>query len=216
MPPSPERSVLYVQYGCAFSAPAGWVNFDSSPTVRFERFPVLGRFYTKNSTRFPPSVRYGDVVAGLPVESASCRGVYASHVLEHLNLDDCRTALQETLRILGHGGIFRLVVPDLHVFAERYLSSVVAGDAKASARFLDDTGLGVRSRPHGLLGVTAQLLGNSAHQWMWDESALRAELERAGFSGIRRARLGDCEDPMFVVAEDPDRFVDACAMEARR
>lgn len=206
----------YVQYGCAFSAPAGWVNFDSSPTVRFERLPVIGRLYTKNSTRFPPTVRYGDVVAGLPVEAGSCRGVYASHVLEHLCLDDCRTALRETLRILAEGGIFRLVVPDLQICAERYLSAVGAGDAGAAIRFLDDTGLGVRSRPRTPHGLASRLFGNSAHQWMWDETSLRAELEGAGFTAIRRAHLGDSDDPMFGVAEDPVRFVDACAMEARR
>ena len=208
--------MLYVQYGCAFSAPDGWVNFDSSPTVRFERLPLIGRLYIKNATRFPAAVRYGDVVAGLPVETASCRGVYASHVLEHLCFDDCRAALRETLRILAPGGTFRLVVPDLHVHAEQYLSAVAAGDGGASIRFLDDTGLGVRSRSRTPLALASRVFGNSAHQWMWDEASLRAELERTGFSSIRRAQLGDSGDPMFTVAEDPERFVDACAMEARR
>lgn len=208
--------MLHVQYGCAFSAPEGWLNFDASPTVRFERLPVVGGLYTKNRTRFPPTVRYGDVVAGLPLETGSCSGVYASHVLEHLCLDDCRAALRETLRILGDGGIFRLVVPDLRVLAERYLDASRRGDAGAAIRFLEGTALGVRSRPRGAMGVARKLLGNSAHLWMWDEAGMRAELERAGFSRIRRAQLGDCEDPLFALAEDPERFVDACAMEARR
>jgi len=208
--------MLYLQYGCAYSAPAGWVNFDSSPTVRFERIPVIGGLYTINGTRFPPSVRYGDVVAGLPVETGSCRGVYACHVLEHLSLDDCRTALRETMRILAPDGIFRLVVPDLQVLAGRYVAAVDAGDSEASIRFLDESGLGARSRPRNPMGLARHLLGNSAHQWMWDEASLRAELDRAGFSAVRRAQLGDCGDPMFGVAEEPDRFVDACAMEARR
>lgn len=208
--------MAYVQYGCAFSAPEGWVNFDSSPTVRLARLPLLGRLYAQRRAAFPPAVRHGDVVAGLPVEAGSCRGVYASHVLEHLCLDDCRSALRETLRILATGGIFRLVVPDLRVYAEHYLSAVEAGDSSANIRFLDDTCLGVRSRPRGPVAVASRLFGNSAHQWMWDEVSLRAELGRAGFSQIRRAQLGDCEDPMFARAEDPDRFLLACAMEARR
>lgn len=208
--------MLYVQYGCAFSAPPGWVNFDSSPTMRFERLPVLGRVYTKNNRRFPPEVRYGDVVAGLPVESGSCRGVYASHVLEHLCLEDCRAALRETLRILAPGGIFRLVVPDLQVYAERYLDAAGAGDAAASIRFMERTGLGVQFRSRTPMGMARRLLGNSAHQWMWDEASLRAELEGTGFTAVRRAQLGDSEDPMFELAESPARFVDACAMEARR
>ncbi|CAO5043555.1 MULTISPECIES: hypothetical protein [Microcystis] len=27
----------YVQYGCGWSAPSQWRNFDASPTLRFER-----------------------------------------------------------------------------------------------------------------------------------------------------------------------------------
>lgn len=208
--------MLYVQYGCAFSAPAGWLNFDSSPTLRFEHLPLVGRFHTLNARRFPPTVRYGDVVTGLPVETGSCSGVYASHVLEHLCLDDCRTALRETHRVLADGGIFRLVVPDLHISAARYVAAVGAGDPGAAMRFLDSTALGVRSRPRNPLGLARRLFGNSSHQWMWDEVAMAAELEQAGFSAIRRAQLGDSDDPMFGVAENPERFVDACAMEARR
>lgn len=207
---------LYVQYGCAFSAPTGWLNFDSSPTVRFARLPVVGPVYTKKRAPFPATVRHGDVVKGLPVESAACRGVYASHVLEHLCLDDFRQALHETRRILADDGIFRLVVPDLRVYVERYLAGVGAGESGAAIRFLEDTGLGVRSHSRSPVGLASRLFGNSAHQWMWDEESLRAELDRAGYSAIRRAKLGDCEDAMFAVVENPERFDDACAMEARR
>ena len=55
-------SGLYVQYGCGFSAPEGWKNFDASPTLQFERLPVIGRLFTKNASRFPENVRYGDIV----------------------------------------------------------------------------------------------------------------------------------------------------------
>ena len=47
---------LYVQYGCGLSAPAGWMNFDASPTLRFERSPI-GFLYTRNRERFPRNVR---------------------------------------------------------------------------------------------------------------------------------------------------------------
>jgi len=125
-------------------------------------------------------------------------------------------ALRETLRILVVGGIFRLVVPDLQVYAERYVSRIASGDATASTQFLDGTGLGIRSRPKGPVRLASSLFGGSAHQWMWDEMSLRAELHRAGFSAIRRAEHGDCTDPMFKLVEEPERFLDACAMEARR
>ncbi|MQP68452.1 hypothetical protein GE253_24335 [Niveispirillum sp. SYP-B3756] len=57
----------FVQYGCGWTAPPGWHNFDASPTLRFERLPLVGRLYSKNGRRFPDNVRYGDIVRGLPL-----------------------------------------------------------------------------------------------------------------------------------------------------
>src|SRR5687767_6441655 len=109
---------LYVQFGCGLSAPDGWLNFDSSPTLRAQRLPLIGSAIARASdTRFPEAVRYGDIVTGLPVADGSCKGVYASHVLEHLALEDMRTALRNTWKILEPGGVFRLVVPDLELMA---------------------------------------------------------------------------------------------------
>src|SRR5690349_19387092 len=113
----------YVQYGCGLCAPDGWLNFDSSLTLKFERVPVIGRMYIRNAQRFPKNVRYGDIVSGLPLGASSCHGIYCSHVLEHLSLEDCRRALKNTFTYLAPGGIFRLIVPDLRKLATDYISS---------------------------------------------------------------------------------------------
>src|SRR5262249_16855882 len=110
-------AMLCVQYGCGTSTAEGWRNFDASPTLRFERIPVVGRLYSKNGARFPGNAEYGDIVKGLPIADGSCDAVYCSHVLEHLALDDLHVALANTLRIVKPGGVFRLVVPDLEVLA---------------------------------------------------------------------------------------------------
>src|SRR5882724_7131927 len=39
---TPSLSAEYVHYGCLFCAPESWLNFDASPTLRFERIPILG------------------------------------------------------------------------------------------------------------------------------------------------------------------------------
>lgn len=100
---------LYVQFGCGFSAPEGWRNFDASPTLRFEKLPIVGRAYTRNSQRFPKNVEFGDIRTGLPIASQTCAGVYASHVLEHLSLEDFHVSLTEVFRLLRSGGIFALL-----------------------------------------------------------------------------------------------------------
>src|SRR5687768_2759097 len=100
----------YVQYGCGWSAPPSWLNFDASPTLRFERLPIVGRLYSRNAQRFPRNVRYGDIVKGLPIAPVSCKGIYCSHILEHLSQEDVEIALANTFRYLRSGGTFRLVV----------------------------------------------------------------------------------------------------------
>ena len=64
--PTCGRPVLYVQYGCGLSCPAGWLNFDASPTLRLQRLPAIGRLFV-NSVRFPDRVHYGDIRKGLPI-----------------------------------------------------------------------------------------------------------------------------------------------------
>ena len=120
----PRTHSGYVQFGCGACAPATWTNFDASPTLRLQRIPLLGAVLTRGGPRFPRGARYGDIVRGLPVEPGSCRAVYCSHVLEHLSLEDFRTALRNTFSCLRPGGIFRLVVPDFERLAREYLRVV--------------------------------------------------------------------------------------------
>jgi predicted SAM-dependent methyltransferase len=199
----------YVQYGCGHSAPEGWTNFDSSPTLRIERLPLIGRFVQKNESRFPDNVLVADIVRGLPVADGSADGVYASHVLEHLTRSDFETALQNTYRMLRSGGLFRLIVPDLEARARLYVSKLDAGQKDANDWFMLSTYLGLSNRPHSLAAKAGRLLGGSLHLWMWDFSSMEAQLRRAGFVNIRRCSLGDSEDPMFIRVEEPSRFFDA-------
>lgn len=203
----------YVQYGCGFSAPLGWINFDASPTLRFERLPAIGKLYTKNAQRFPYNVQYGDIVLGLPIEDDSCDLIYCSHVLEHLALEDFHTALRNTHRYLKPGGLFRLVVPDLACLVERYRSS---RDPLASVAFITETLLGEEKRPRSLSGLLKTWLANSGHRWMWDEPAMIAKLAEHGFRNMRRAAKGDSSNRRFLDVEDPARFVDALAVECTK
>lgn len=203
----------YVQFGCGFSAPEGWLSFDASPTVRFERLPLLGQLYTRNSQRFPKNVVYGDIVKGLPVAIESCRGIYCSHVLEHLALDEVDLALRNVFRYLRPGGIFRMVLPDLELLARDYVADA---DARAAHRFMEASYLGVKSRSRGFSGLLRGFMGNSAHLWMWDQKSLAAKLGEHGFKDIRRATFGDAEDKHFVKVEDPDRFAGCLAMQCRK
>jgi SAM-dependent methyltransferase len=194
-------------------APNGWENYDASPTLFFERIPILGRFYTKNARRFPRTVRFGDIVRGLPVPPETCEAVYCSHVLEHLTLEDFRTALKNTYSILRPGGTFRLVVPDLAHLAKSYCED---SSHDANYRFLLESDLGTIQRERGLKGWAVAVFGHSKHLWMWDFKGLHYELETAGFVCVRRAQFGDSENPAFSEVEDPSRWANALGVECKR
>lgn len=203
----------FIQYGCGWSAPQGWRNFDSSPTLRFERLPIIGSLYRKNENRFPTNVEYGDIVRGLPVRDGSVDGVYCSHVLEHLALSDFRVALQNTYKVLRPGGIFRLVLPDLRVLARQYLQRE---DDGAALEFIQKTGMGREYRGRGIKSFLISWLGNSQHLWMWDYKSMRNELRKVGFTEVRSASFGDSTNKRFDEVEDEKRWVESLGVECKK
>lgn len=220
-----EMAPIYVQYGCGFAVGKDWLNFDSSPTLRLERLPIVGGMLGRiagNSQPFPPEVRYGDISKGLPIADNSVRGVYASHVLEHLALHDFRKALQNTFKMLMPGGVFRLVVPDLEERARRYVHEATNHSVDASGNFMRRCHLGLEQRPSSMLGRARLLAGGSAHLWMWDQASMIDELRKVGFDRVRRCEFGDSGDEMFARVEEPTRFADhqlglrELAIEARK
>jgi len=206
-------SKVYVQYGAGLCGPAAWMNFDISPTLRLQRLPLVGRLFTSVGPRFPESVRYGDIVTGLPLKWDLCDAMYCSHVLEHLSLHDLRQALRNTFRHLKPGKRFRFVVPDLEQLAADYLADQSPG---AAITFMEDSYLGKATRPRGVAGLLRQSWGNSSHLWMWDYKSLAKELKDVGFQGVRRAEFGDSGDTMFDAVEDERRWHKCLGMECWR
>lgn len=207
----------YIQYGCGFSAPQEWTNFDVSPTLRIQKVPLLGSMLVPSAKRFPANVRYGNIVNGLPgVAANSADAVYCSHVLEHLSLEDCRTALRNTFSILKPGGKFRLVVPDLEILSEGYLERLHKGDREAGIRFIQYTLMGAKTQPKGFFQRLKGTLSNAHHLWMWDHDGLTVEMEKVGFKQIRRCQFNDSDWDAFKLVEDESRFVNAVALEATK
>lgn len=211
-PPIPPATE-YVQYGCGLCSPVTWTNFDVSPSLRLRRIPVVGRLARRLGPDWPPNVRYGDIVRGLPVPPESCAGIYCSHVLEHLAYDDVGTALRNTLSYLRPGGRFRLVLPDLEHLAQVYAAS---GEPDAAHQFMEGGSLGERTRRRGPVAFLRDWLGNSRHLWMWDFKAMAKQLSDVGFVDIRRATIGDSPDSRFRDVEDAERWRDCLGVECRR
>lgn len=204
----------YVQYGCSMCAPEGWLNFDASPTLRAQRWPVIGILARRVRAVFPSHARYGDILKGLPVPDSSCAAVYCSHVLEHLALQDCRRALANTLRILAPGGRFRFVMPDLQTYAREYLANT---SPDAAHQFMRAAILGQETRDRNPWKILAkQWLSHQEHRWMWDYKSMEAELKNVGFERIRPAMFGDSQDPRFAAVEEKYRWDRSLGMECFR
>lgn len=202
----------YIQYGCGWTAPLEWRNFDASPTLRMERLPLIGLLFSKNKSRFPGNVEYGDIIRGLPLATGSWRGVYCSHMLDYLSLDDFRAALRNTHKILQKDGVFRFVLEDFEFFVKRYAND---DSADASLKFMGET-LGHEKRDRSLKGLFISWLGNSQRLWMWDYKSIEVELKSAGFKNIRRASFGDSTDPRFREVEEIVRWKNCLGVECRK
>jgi SAM-dependent methyltransferase len=192
-----------INVGCGFTAGKSWENYDSSPTLRFERLPLLGSIYSKNKQRFPAEVRIGDIVSGPLCGDGQADGVFCSHMQEHVPLEDMRTSLHHIHRMLKPGGVFRLIVPDLQVIIEHYMAS----DSPERAHdFIRQTYMGMQTAPRGMAGKMWDTFRTSGHRWLYDQASMTLELEKAGFTGIRRTEYGDSVLPEVEEVDNPSRY----------
>lgn len=210
----------YVQYGAGTIAVPGWINFDASPTLRIQRLPLIGKLVRRKlNCVFEDGIHYGDIVRGLPLPLGSADGVFCSHILEHLALDDFHTALRNTYLLLRPGGIFRCIVPDLEIRARRYIASLENGEdkrAEASIEFCRKTSLGRQIRPKSFVNKWLAACSNKLHLWMWDRYSLEYALREHGFIDVVPFVIGRSMDEALLRPERDYQFNDAVSIEARK
>lgn len=99
---------LNLACGRCFVSGDGWLNFDYGGDGKLvKKTNLLGKIPLGNNT--------SDIV-------------YSSHFLEHIPYSYVPGFLKECRRLLGHNGILRLVLPDLHNICSAYLASREAGN----------------------------------------------------------------------------------------
>lgn len=197
----------YINFGCGTHCPSEFINYDGSFNLYMQRLPLIGTL-VKNavSVKFPSNAQYGDIVKGLPMEAGSADGLYSSHVLEHLPLEDLRKALRNCHRYLKPGGLFRSVLPNLEDCLRTYRDERAAGDPMAAHHFMQYTFLGYEMRPKGFVDLLKWHFSGYHHFWMWDYEAMEKELYDAGFSKVSRSGFNQSADPYFKHVEVAGRF----------
>lgn len=141
----PESHQLRLNLGCGKQRIDGFTGVDLDPTA--------------------------DIVADIrsvPLPAASVDEAMAIHVLEHLPRWEAPKALAEWYRLLKHGGMLAVEVPDLLACCQAILD-----------------GAPDRMGMWGLFGDPGYQSEIMIHRWAWSREELLRELKKAGFRRLR-------------------------------
>lgn len=181
----------YLNLGCGANVAAGFVNVDFD---------------------WRPGVLCWDLTRALPLATASMRGVFCEHTLEHLPLERGHALLVEIRRVLRPGGLARIVVPDARLYLQTYF------DAAAGARFPYEDADQFRGIHTPMMSVNrafyVQREERHGHCFMYDFETLCALLRDAGFHDVARTQFGESADPRLRL-DSPERRVESLYVEAR-
>ncbi|OLE67678.1 MAG: hypothetical protein AUI36_06350 [Cyanobacteria bacterium 13_1_40CM_2_61_4] len=202
----------------------GWVNIDASWNAWLAKHPwvrsVLSALRvvppSKLDIPWSPDLMIHDVRKPLPFADNFMTAVYASHLLEHLYLDETHRLLGECLRVLQPGGVLRVVVPDLQAIVREYLgegpfhssrcgtSGVTSAD-RMNQRLL----LRTPQTPSGnlLYRIYAAIKDFHSHKWMYDATSLASHLRSAGFVEVHEMALHESCIAGIEEVEDPSRVL---------
>jgi predicted SAM-dependent methyltransferase len=126
-----------------------------------------------NIFRFPNI--WLDVTLGLPFKSNSIKGIYTSHLLEHLRFKKLRRVLSECNRVLVPSGAVRIVVPSLEYAIRCYIEGAIGKLTDWPEKF---NSIGGRFNNF--------LLCANQHFVIFDFSLLEELLNEAGFRNVIR------------------------------
>jgi predicted SAM-dependent methyltransferase len=164
-----------------------WINCDILPLRQY----------------LPPHIRFKqwDVRQGLPWLGNDSVDLYrASHLIEHLTLEEAKLLLKEIYRTLKPGGVVRISTPDARLILRHYANK-------------DMSFFNVIQPPEYILASEGERLsrilysGDYSHRAVYDDDMLKAFLEQAGFRQISRVNPGLSHSPVMR-DETEDRHIE--------
>jgi predicted SAM-dependent methyltransferase len=212
--------------GCGLVTPPTWLNVDGSLNARLGKYPFVRSLagfigLTDSKARFDKSIFGHDLRKPLPWPDNTFDGIYASHLFEHMYLDEVRRLALECRRVLRPGGALRVVVPDVAVLVEGYVSG----------RFPAWTSDHIQQGPKADMLVTAILMREPnaprggllkrvyhamfdfhSHKWMYDAESMTARFTEAGFRDIRRMGYGESRIDGILEVEREIRVKDGAGV----
>ena len=208
--------------------PEGWVNVDGSWNARLAKHPLIRRTLAKMgllsadhlSVPWNSSVFIHDIRKPLPFRDESATAVYASHVLEHLYIEEGQQLVGEAFRVLVDGGVLRVVVPDLGVIVEEYLNQRASneGPQESGLRPADQLNQRLLMRwpspsaaklPYRIYSAWQDF---HSHKWMYDLDSLTHLFLRTGFIEVKRRNNHESRIEGIESVEDPSRILNGAGI----
>lgn len=199
--------------GCGTKMNWSWTNLDFNLNAYFAHHRIIAKILRQirilSEARYKrllgvdPQIIRWDLSKGIPFEDNSFDVIYNSHVMEHIDLHAVLLFLKEIYRVLKKGGIVRIVVPDLKILINHYVSSAQKlenGDMSALENHQENIYQlfyqMVRTECAGASQQTAFVRAvenivrggpsktGELHRWMYDKYTLGSLLNNAGFRDV--------------------------------
>jgi predicted SAM-dependent methyltransferase len=148
-----------VHFGCGYHKLDGWVNVDLDKSCK-------------------PDV-VADLRQDLPFKSQSIHYIHSEDFVDQLDLERGYGFFKECHRILKESGAMRVLTPDLHQFAKRY----VQGDRGLLKLWDEQIGIPLKTR--SLCEVFNQGMRLGGHTFLYDGETLACVLMECGFEPKR-------------------------------
>jgi SAM-dependent methyltransferase len=204
-----------IHLGCGLNTPKGWVNVDGSWNAWVTKYSkikrILNHLHVVHDRYFnipwSPNIIIHDVRKSLPFPDNSAGAVYASHLLEHLYIEEEENLLMECFRILWPRGVLRIVVPDLKGILEEYMGKKELEGAETIKMLGPAERLNRRlllrdlSPPKGsiIFRLYTTIKDFHLHKYLHDVDSLKELFEKTGFKEVQemhyhQSRIEDIQD----------------------
>lgn len=187
---SPKATGLKLNIGCGQGwSHAGWIGID-----------YKGAYPYRNNQRKTGFDLNWDVRGGLPFRNNSANAIFMSHILEHFTYQESIAVLKECHRVLEPNGKIRIVVPDLDLYTNKFVS----GDAEFFKDVENAGGdwLGNITDSFLMTFYSAPVWNNTCHKYAYNFDNLSYRLQQCGFikierSGYMKSRWPEFNDKAF-------------------
>lgn len=148
-----------------------------------------------NADKFKPQADiFLNAYKKFPFKDNSFDTIYSEHMFEHIHILKVPYFLKETLRILKPGGIFRMSVPDLELFAKKY----VERDESFFKPYFEDATERLKKgqKKYWMVKTYGSVFMSMAnkmfhhHRWMYDFETIEAMAKEIGYSKAIKQEFG--------------------------